>query len=124
MPITLRALAQDRHTLRIDYGEDVGDLNIVYTPSLITEKLLAQMTAITDDSGMPEVGAAVNATLARIVQSWDLTGDEGAVIPLTEEALADIPIMVRVDILTRLVSDMRLGESTGTPSPTRSRKRS
>lgn len=123
MPISLRALAQDRHTLRIDYG-DAGDLNIVYTPSLITEKLLAQMSAITNDSQVPEVGAAVNATLARIVQSWDVTGDDGAVIPLTEEALADMPLLVRVDILTRLVADMRLGETTGTPSPTRSRKRS
>jgi hypothetical protein len=123
MPITLRALAQDHHTLRIDYGAE-GDLNIVYTPSLITEKLLAQMSAISATSEMPAVGAAVNDTLARLVQSWDLTGDDGAVIPLTPEALVDIPLMVRVDILSRLVSDMRLGEQTGTPSKTPSRKRS
>ena len=123
MPISLRALAQDRHTLRIDYG-DAGDLNIVYTPSLITEKLLAQMSALSDASPMPAVGEAVNATLARIIQTWDMTDDAGAAIPLTEEALVDIPLLVRVDILSRLVADMRLGEPTGTPSKPRSSKRS
>jgi len=53
MPITLRALARDRHTLRIDYGED-GDLNVTYAPSRITEKLIAQMSDVHDDTDVAE----------------------------------------------------------------------
>ena len=123
MPISLRALAADRQTLRIDYGE-AGDLNITFTPSLVTEKLIRQIRAITADSDVDEMADAINATLLRLVESWDVTDDNGAVIPLTPDGMGDVPIMVRFDILNKLVDEMRLGEPKGTPSPKPSRKRS
>ena len=123
MPITLRALAQDRQTLRIDYG-DAGDLNIVYTPSLLTEKLLTRLSSMTGETAMGDAAEIVNAVLLKLVLEWDLLDDDGEPLPLTVDGMGEAPLKVRFDIMQRIASDMRLGEPKGTPSPTRSRKHS
>lgn len=123
MPLDLGHLQTNTKALRIDYGE-AGDVNVTYRPANLTETSIRQLRAIqasaTTIDTMEEKLAALNTLLRQLVVSWDLTRD-GVPIPLTEEALSEVPMDVRGDIVTAIVGDTRLGERTGTPTRRTSR---
>lgn len=116
MPLNLRNLSSNSATCRVDYGE-AGDINITYRIANLTEKTIRQIAVLQDENEQDFDAnmAALNSLLRSLVISWDLQRD-GVTIPLTDEALADVPIDVRADVLRNIFEDSRMGEANGTPT--------
>jgi hypothetical protein len=59
---------------------------------------------------------SVVATMVRLVESWDLQGDDGRPVPITEEALDGVPVPVLRRICQEIFADgggdVLLGEAS------------
>jgi hypothetical protein len=117
MPISLANLAADTATARVDYGA-AGDINIVFHPNRITEQTLAAYAIVRDKNNEDMVAnvAALRALILDLAESWDLFGKDGQPVPLTNDGLRTVPIMVLADVMAAMFQGSRLGESNGTPS--------
>lgn len=114
MPLNLNNLNSNSATCRVDYG-DAGDINITYRVGNLTEKTVKQLQVLQDkkQTDLTRNMAAVNAVLRQLVIAWDLLRD-GKPVALTDDALGDVPIDVRGDVLRAIFEGARLGETNGT----------
>lgn len=55
---------------------------------------------------------SVVVTMVRLVESWDLLGDDSKPVPITEEALEQVPVPVLRRVLTEILGDSGLGEAS------------
>lgn len=142
MPLTLTQIAANRASVTVTYAGQTVTLE--YSPALITEKAIAEMSALSDSAARPATGdasdeanedaarslsefsgmmGAINDLLCRIVLAWDVYEDDAQTVmfPLTPDRLADLPVEFRSLCLRAVFGGMRLGETNGTPSPAPSR---
>lgn len=121
MPLELTTLTAGVASIHRDYGE-AGDLNVEYYPMLITERTLTMLSIgeIEKPEQLAEMMARFNAELCRVIKRWDVTIN-GVVVPLTPDALSTLPLPLRVQVLTEIASDVRMGEASGSASKRLSR---
>lgn len=55
---------------------------------------------------------SVVVTMVRLVESWDLVGDDDKSVPITEDALSGVPVPVLRRVLTEVLGDNGLGEAS------------
>lgn len=123
MPLELSNLRNNSKALRIDFGA-AGDINLVYRPGNVTPNSIRRLQAVVAAEDAPaddDADAAIEhmdaiiAFVRDIVVRWDLQRN-GAVIPLTDEGLGDVPMEVLMRILGDIGEDASLGETTGAAS--------
>jgi len=106
MPITLAKMTANTSTAKLDWGED--EVNIVYRPGKVTEKLFAQLAGIeqfTEKTIGPGM-ADYNATLADIIVSWDVMEGE-TMFPIDPIRFPELPLMFRMQVVYAIMGDIR-----------------
>lgn len=101
-------------TVTLPVGD--GTLELGYRPSAITPELVDRMNG---SSSAP--GEAIAQSVCDLVDSWDLTDDEGKPYPLTAEAVRKLPISFLASITKAVTEDItpnaqRRNNSKGTSS--------
>jgi hypothetical protein len=106
MPITLIEIASNTANVRFTWG--ANEVNIVYRPGLVTEKVLAQLMDFTnlDESTLMAQMREFNELLARLMVSWDVMDGE-VVVPITPDRLSEIPILFRAEVIQAMLGDIR-----------------
>lgn len=110
----LNSLRREHGEVRISCEPD-DDLVVSYRKSFITESLAARVERI---DGMPtsEKVRTISEMLRQAVISWNLTDDDGLVIPLTAEALADTDTSVLLLVWNAIHEDMQPDPQSGSSS--------
>ena len=102
---TFSQIANNTASTTIAWGSLV--ISVDYFPSHITEKTIATAQSFNIDDPVSAFGT-VNELLVDLVKSWDLTEDDGTTMyPLSENRLADLPVMFRVQCLRDIIGAMR-----------------
>lgn len=129
MGLDLSNLTTDTARARVDYGAN-GDINIVYRPGNVTENSLAKLQYLEEVDALRKANpehksdikesleymAAVNTLLCQMLIEWDLKRN-GVVIPLTDDALRDVPLGIRMDVLRTIYGDAGMDPTNGTNEP-------
>jgi len=55
---------------------------------------------------------SVVTTMVKLVESWDLEGDDGTPVPITEDALGGVPVPALRRVLNQILGDDGLGEAS------------
>jgi hypothetical protein len=107
MGITLSKMASNTAKVVIPVGED--EVNVTYYPQRVTEKLFGSLTVLSDEKNTDVMAnaTALNDVLMTLVASWDVTYDDGQPIPITQEALPDVPLTFRASVVNAIEEDMR-----------------
>ena len=127
MPATLSSITSKKATLYVPLDEDDPDgekVKVVYKPKAYDRRFERDLNRISQDKGEDEAIAAAITTKAflNIVVSWDLQADAGDAepIPLTEEGLETVPVVVLSGILKAIGDDQRPDPKAENGSPKRS----
>lgn len=112
MPASLTSISKKRVPLKFSlepYGGE-GDIQLVYRPNAISAE---DVQKLADDERGTIAMKTVDLFISKI-ESWDATGEDGKVIPLTREALQKIePWQLLDDILTACNEDQKPDPKTG-----------
>ncbi|SRR5712692_1958163 len=96
MPITASQMALNVAETTVTYqGEDV---KVVFYPDRITSKAIAQLDGSVGD---------FDATLADLIQSWDVLEDDGSMFPLEPARLATLSFPFRVQVARAVMRAIR-----------------
>ena len=112
MPIRLSALTADRRTLKIEFGDDA--LSVTYRPSAFNVKQEAREN---EEKGRGEHIAAQARSLAEIIASWDLLGEDGKPVPPTAEVIGSLGLDVTSKITRAILDDLLPNPKKGAGSP-------
>lgn len=91
------SLVQSSSTIAIKFGGEL--LNVVFDPTVYTpafEDLVNTTGKLVGHDAMTEMAS-------QLLVEWDLTDDEGALIPTTVESLRQLPIHLLAAILKPIV---------------------
>lgn len=117
MPIKLAEIANQTKTIDVAFEGTDSTLSVTYQPNKMTPGREAAFAQAVKDAeagkGDGTVNDVVLAMFCYVVKRWDLEGEDGQTVPLTAEALRDVPSA----ILTRA---MRAIQEAGAPDPTKS----
>lgn len=109
MPITLAKIASNTAPIMFRFDEE--DVNLIYYPSRITERVLAQFILF---EGMDETNFTIrfkefNETLASLLKWWDVYEDEEQTMmfPLEAKRLAELPLVFRLRVFREIMADIR-----------------
>jgi len=109
MPISFSKMARNVAHIDLHYAGDT--VAISYCPALVTEQVLADLQSFGDSSAEDLVAhfQTFNATLARIVKSWDVYEDDAQTVmfPLIPARLAELPLDFRLQALMGIAQDIR-----------------
>ncbi len=107
MPITVTEIAANTATIMFYWGDN--EVNIVYRPGLVTEKIIAQMLALAnmDEDSILTQMQAFNKSLARLISRWDVLEADGSMYPLEPDKLADLSFMFRARVIQAILGDIR-----------------
>ncbi len=100
MPISISALTANRRTVNIDFSGET--LKVTYRPSAINA---AQEERELADRETGHHVMSIIRTLIENIVSWDLLGEDGQPLPLTEDALKPLGIDVLQTISNSIVRD-------------------
>jgi hypothetical protein len=87
------------------------DLHLHYRPRAITPKM---ERAFQELQASGEADRVVYDSLKALIVQWDLTDDQGVVIPLEPEPLSDVPSDLLLHVFRKIQEDLR-------PDPTKLR---
>jgi hypothetical protein len=104
MPVKLSDLTKRERTVAVRFDGVDTPLNVTYRPDQWTPAAQARWLDAFADKRQ---GVALAVYVAARVVKWDLAGDDGQIIPLTELALADVDIAVLDTVVTGIITDMR-----------------
>jgi len=117
MPITLSKIVSNTANVSFAYGADT--VNVVYYPSKLTEKTLADIQSFStlSDATIQDSFSALNDTLASLIKSWDVYEDDAqtTMFPLDASRLPELPISFRASCLQAIMADIR--PETIAPTP-------
>lgn len=101
---------------------DGDDLHVEYRPTSYTPAEVVALQEATPTTGKRMSAAAQREaldrtieTMLRLIVSWDLEDEDGRTIPLTREALRDVPLNVFHEVQRAIAEDQAAGEA-GEPS--------
>lgn len=93
---------QDVKKLAVPYGDFV--INIEYSRSRYTPKFEKELKEKTDE-GLP--AASLSLFLISLLRKWDIVDDKGNPVPLTVEALEEIPTTFQSRLVEAIAEDQR-----------------
>lgn len=109
MPISLQQIATNTATLTITWGDDI--INLVYYPGKFTEKVVADVQAISELNENTLVAglATFNETLANLIQDWDVYEDTAMTtkFPIDPKRFPELPLSFRMQIFSSISNDLR-----------------
>jgi len=88
-------------------------VRVTYYPSRVTEEFMGQMLSFDkmDERTFAPTFAAFNATLCDLIESWDITENDGVTMfPIESERVVKLPLKLRMRISAEIMSDMRPNE--------------
>jgi hypothetical protein len=100
VPISISALAANRRTVNIDFSGET--LRVTYKPSAINASQEERELA---DKETGHHVLSIIRTLTETIVSWDLLGEDGQPLPLTEDALKPLGIDILSQISRAIVRD-------------------
>ena len=103
----LGQLVEATKRLVVAFGD--VELKIQYRPSAVTPRF---QKAVARAQAEGDMDALMLDPLCRLLASWDLTDDDGALVPIEPDSLADLPVPILVGLMTAIAEDMA-------PDPTR-----
>lgn len=98
---SLKQLVEPTKRLVVLFGD--VELKLQYRPSAVTPRFQKAVAAAQRDG---DIDALMLDPLCRLIASWDLTDEDGALIPLEPDALANLPSTILKDLLTAIGEDM------------------
>lgn len=104
MTIRLSDLTKRERTVAVHFDGVDATLSVTYCPDRYTP---ASQAAYNEMFAQSQQGKALACYVAARVVAWDLADDSGQVIPLTEQALADVDIVVLDRVVMAIVANMR-----------------
>jgi len=109
---------QNKHKTTLDiYGD--GDLVITYLPSKAGQKdLVRKMEELGENEESWTRIDGMTEYLAEVISEWDITDDEGKPLPVTEEYLDQLGIIIQGHIFQSIQRTFALGEKKGGTSTT------
>lgn len=99
MPLSLGDLRSRTRRVAVPVAGET--LEVEYRPTALTPGLIAWLRGIEAD-GQPERLAEV---LCQVVIGWDLLGDDGAPLPVTEEVARELPLRLLGVIVRAVLED-------------------
>lgn len=108
MPVKLSHISAKCKHIKVTFDE--GDLNLEYYPNKITEETFVQLNALSEmkNDTISASFRKYNEALVGVLKSWDLLEDDGkTTIPLTADRMISIGIVIRGEILTAIMDDIR-----------------
>ena len=109
MPITLAKIASNTAPVTFQFDEEA--INLIYYPSRVTEKVLAQFILF---EGMDETNFITrfkefNEILAQLIKWWDVYEDEEQTVmfPLEAKRLPELPLVFRLRVFREIMADIR-----------------
>lgn len=94
-------LRKGQRTLAVDL--DGETLTLTYRTGAVTPATHDQALDLVEKQ---RVGAALARSLSLSLLSWDLTDDNGAPYPVTEEALRELPVSFLDKVFTAIQEDL------------------
>ncbi|SRR5579871_4493123 len=109
MPASLADLRKARRTLICDVFDGAAQIQVSYRPGFLTPKVQAEIDRAAESG---EGTAAAIRFFVGYIESWDLLGDDGEPVPLTEDGLlaSDVPVQLLNQITAQCVADMQPGK--------------
>ena len=111
MPLRMAHVVKNQRTLTVPFDE--GELNVIYKPNTVTVRLERQWTGI--EGAKEAIDAAVDVILT-LVDSWDLLGEDDQPVPLTRDALEEVPGVILNRIVQSIMADQRPNPPSGKAS--------
>jgi len=105
----LSEVKSERKKVVMDF-DDLGSLNVTYIPGALTPETEDELVAVMNEPGQSKF---ICDLLCKLIEDWDLEGDDGAPIPLTLEGLKPVPINFLGGVLEKIQQDMNPGEAQG-----------
>lgn len=99
MPLDLRAVQLEDRKVTVEYADHKFDVH--YFPHKLDGPLNKRIVSATDDPSFANMDVAVKA----LVKSWDLM-DGSKPWPLTDERIAELPLMLKIRVCNAIVSDI------------------
>lgn len=112
MPIRLSALTADRRTLSVSFGDD--SLTLTYRPSGVNA---AQEARELEERAKGEHLKAQAKSLAEIITSWDVLGEDGKSVAPTAEVIGGLGLEVTTRLMRAILADLLPNLTTGGNSP-------
>lgn len=111
MPVTLAHLIADTRTLSIPVGDDT--LTVTYRPSGLTPATEGKLHEL---ASAERAGGMLVTFLLDMLTGWDLLGEDGAPLPITDEVLSRLPLTFLARLVEALSGDVRADPTNGGPS--------
>ena len=109
MSLTLVDIAND--TASVTLQVQGNSLTVEYYPMRVTEKVFAASQIFSNLNGENAVARfeGFNETLASLIKSWDFYEDveKTKMVPIDPARFAELPLFLRVQILSEIMSDVR-----------------
>lgn len=104
----LADLHADQRTIAVPTA--AGELKVTYRPSVVTPRFELNMSRKLKDATQAETAEAICEALAKVLTDWDLyNGDD--VVPITTDAMLDLPGRAMMAILRAIQEDASQGEA-------------
>ena len=91
MPINLGDLTKQTRTVTVRFEGTDDTLTVAYRPHCLTPARQAAFSQATREGRHTDV---MIEGIQVLVTEWDLLGEDGQPVPLTAEALAEVPMLV------------------------------
>jgi hypothetical protein len=107
--------AQRTRKLTIEFAEDDDDpLHLVYYPRAITPRM---ERAFQELQASGQADQIIYDSLGALIQSWDLTDDDGQEVPRTRDGLEDLPSSLLLHVFEKISEDIRPNAQRSSTSP-------
>lgn len=100
-------------TIEFEDGDD-DPLHLTYHPRAITPRM---ERAFQDLQASGQADQVIYDSLNALIQSWDLTDDDGQEIPRTKDALQDLPSSLLLRVFEKISEDIRPNSERSSTSP-------
>lgn len=118
MPATLKSVTSKVNTVAVEIDGDPKGITVNYTTRKLTPRVQAEIDRFFTEGKGDSVESVIEQFLVMAV-SWDFVPDEGKPpIPLTKEALMDVPLEILGDVLGAITDDLSPKEATDDSSNT------
>ncbi len=102
MALSLAQLKANLRTINVAYFDD--NLSVTYRPSELTPQITSE---IQDKVDAGEGNNVAVETLCRVMTAWDLTAEDGTMVPITPAELSALPGPLLLAIFEAIAEDGR-----------------
>lgn len=111
----LSQLVDYRRSVTIPVGG--GTITLGYNPAGVTPRMFATIEVLQESPDNPRiVSMAMAEMLSQMATNWDVTDDDGAPLPLTTDALMDVPIQILSKMCEAIFAEIAVPNAPSAPS--------